>query len=179
MNIIKTLPYNDKWVKRTETVYGVIHHADAIKASFEEVNRWHTEENGWANIGYHFYITKKGEVHEGRPIDVVGAHSYGNNDKSIGICLEGNFILEKIYPLQRLALIDLLNYIIQKYPSIKIVPHRQLNNTSCPGEIGLADILSKLNYEKKNDRLTELENRIEQLDSKLNRIIKVIEARIR
>ena len=44
---------------------------------------------GFADIGYHFYITRDGELHRCRPVNQIGAHAAGWNDKSIGICYEG------------------------------------------------------------------------------------------
>ena len=43
---------------------------------------------GFADIGYHFYITRDGELHRCRPVNQIRAHAAGWNDKSIGICYE-------------------------------------------------------------------------------------------
>ena len=44
---------------------------------------------GFADIGYHFYITRDGYLHRCRPVNQIGAHAAGWNDRSIGICYEG------------------------------------------------------------------------------------------
>ena len=44
---------------------------------------------GYKDIGYHYYITRDGQVHEGRPVWQVGAHCKGHNRHSIGVCYEG------------------------------------------------------------------------------------------
>ena len=44
---------------------------------------------GFADIGYHFYITRDGVTHVCRPIDHIGAHARCFNDHSIGVCYEG------------------------------------------------------------------------------------------
>ena len=44
---------------------------------------------GFADIGYHFYITRDGMIHRCRPVNQIGAHAAGWNDQSIGICYEG------------------------------------------------------------------------------------------
>ena len=36
---------------------------------------------GFADIGYHFYITRDGELHRCRPVNQIGAHAAGWNDK--------------------------------------------------------------------------------------------------
>ena len=56
--------------------------------SVEALRRCHLAR-GFASIGYHFYITRDGEVHICRPVHQIGAHATGWNDKSIGICYEG------------------------------------------------------------------------------------------
>ena len=53
-----------------------------------DIDRMHIQK-GYSCIGYHYYITKDGVIHYGRPISKVGAHCLGMNDKSIGICYEG------------------------------------------------------------------------------------------
>lgn len=54
----------------------------------EDVRRWHVEENGWNDIGYHFIINLEGKLVPCRPIDQKGAHTYGHNQE-IGLCLLG------------------------------------------------------------------------------------------
>ena len=31
--------------------------------NIETIEKWHLEENGWAGIGYHFFINKKGGIY--------------------------------------------------------------------------------------------------------------------
>ena len=59
-----------------------------------EVKRWHVEERGWSDIGYHFVIELDGSVRIGRPIEIKGAHSKGNNHDSIGVCYIGGVDLD-------------------------------------------------------------------------------------
>ncbi len=42
----------------------------------EEVNRWHLA-NGWAGIGYHFVVDKRGQVVTGRPLELTPAAQLG------------------------------------------------------------------------------------------------------
>ena len=44
---------------------------------------------GWDGIGYHKIIKRNGVIENGRPEFWIGAHTYGVNDKSLGICLIG------------------------------------------------------------------------------------------
>lgn len=119
---------------RTKTTLLVLHHAAAKKCSVEDIHRWH-KNNGWAGIGYHFFVRKDGSVYEGRPIKKVGAHAYGFNSSSIGICFEGNFETEKMSAAQKKAGMELVTYVKQLYPTItKVVGHRDLMATACPGK---------------------------------------------
>lgn len=43
------------------------------------------------NLFYSFAVGGDGKVYEGRGFNVVGAHAPGYNDKSIGICLIGDW----------------------------------------------------------------------------------------
>lgn len=52
--------------------------------------RWlHVNQNGWSDIGYHYYIDREGIRHECRPLNKTGAHVRGYNAGNIGVCLEG------------------------------------------------------------------------------------------
>lgn len=55
----------------------------------EDIRVWHTRDNGWKDIGYHLVIRKTGALETGRPIRDPGAHTYGENLDSIGVCLIG------------------------------------------------------------------------------------------
>ena len=68
---------------------------------------------GFVTIGYHYYITRDGTVHAGRPLYQVGAHATGFNRRSIGVCYEGGLDSEgnpadTRTPEQKEALLKLL-----------------------------------------------------------------------
>ena len=50
-----------------------------------EIETLHVDKLGWADIGYHFMVGPSGKVYEGRPLPVLGAHTGGFNEGSIGI----------------------------------------------------------------------------------------------
>ncbi len=95
---------------------------------------------GFADIGYHFYITRDGETHPCRPVHQIGAHATGWNDKSIGICYEGGLdengrIADTRTYAQKCALLDLLRQLKTDYPGAEILGHYQLNKNvhkACP-----------------------------------------------
>lgn len=95
---------------------------------------------GFADIGYHFYITRDGEIHPCRPVHQIGAHAAGWNDKSIGICYEGGLDEDghtadtRTYA-QKCALMDLLRQLKKDYPHARILGHCQLSRNihkACP-----------------------------------------------
>lgn len=51
-----------------------------------------TTKRGWSDTGYHYFICKNGISYLGRPIHKAGAHCYGHNSDSIGICVSGDKI---------------------------------------------------------------------------------------
>ena len=59
-----------------------------VHLSPERLDAMH-RKRGFRCCGYHFYITRDGLVHAMRPVEEVGAHAYGFNAASIGICYEG------------------------------------------------------------------------------------------
>ena len=60
-----------------------------FKELVREIKRWHVQENGWSDIGYHYLISRDGQVRKGRPVEKAGAHTRGHNSDSIGVCLIG------------------------------------------------------------------------------------------
>ena len=54
-----------------------------------EIRRWHVQERGWRDIGYHWVIDRDGSVAPGRPETEIGAHVEGHNRGTLGVCLLG------------------------------------------------------------------------------------------
>ena len=125
--------------KKPKTVWGIVLKviiavASAIAGAFG------VSACAGCEIGYHFYITRDGEVHRCRPVHHIGAHAAGWNDHSIGICYEGG-LDESGRPAdtrtyaQKCALLDLLRQLKTDYPHARILGHRQLSpyiRKDCP-----------------------------------------------
>ena len=47
--------------------------------------------SGWDDVGYNFLIGEDGRVYTGRGWQGVGAHAYGWNTLSYGICMIGTY----------------------------------------------------------------------------------------
>lgn len=121
-------------------IHKIIVHCTATpegrEVSVDEIRRWHLDR-GWSDIGYHFVITLDGEIHEGRPIEITGAHAKGHNFDSIGIAYVGG--LDKNMQTkdtrtdeQKEALEFFLQYLKILYPKAKIYGHRDFSNKDCP-----------------------------------------------
>ena len=155
MYIINTnLPTNGSFSRRNRTNEIILHHAEAKSASVEEVNRWHLER-GWTGIGYHFYIRKDGRIYRGRPEWSVGAHAQGHNSRSVGICVEGAYMTETMPKAQFDALVGLVREEMAKYPGAKVLRHRDVNSTDCPGvNYPWKALLAALSPDKEETTLT-------------------------
>ena len=73
------------------------------------------------SIGYHFLIYTNGTTVTARHIEEVGAHVYGNNKNSLGICMVGT---DQFTRGQFAALAQLIKYLTTLYPSAKVLGHR-------------------------------------------------------
>ena len=133
MNIIETnLEFKDMSTRKsTERI--ILHHADAKSCSAKDIHRWHLS-NGWAGAGYHFLVRKDGTIYRLRPEDKVGAHAYGSNYNSLGICFEGDYMQEDMLEAQKAAGKELVAYLKNKYNIKTVQAHRDVCATSCPGD---------------------------------------------
>jgi len=105
--------------------------------SVDNIRQWH-KAKGWRDIGYHYVIYLDGTVHEGRPVEQIGSHCKGHNSNSIGIVYVGGIDAIKFKekdtrnPAQKAALLDMLKYLKNIYPSAEIHGHRDFAAKSCP-----------------------------------------------
>lgn len=126
--------------------YIVIHHIQAKTAKPEDIHAWHLA-NGWSGAGYNEYIRKDGSVYILRG-DHVGAHCADakNNYNQIGygIACEGDYQLESVMPAQQFkALCERIKFHKARISGAKVVPHKALTSTSCPGKNFPWDLMTK------------------------------------
>ncbi len=123
---------NKLQTRRTSDIVLIILHHRCGEGGVESIHQQHIKQ-GWAGIGYNYYIRFSGEVCEGRPVQYIPSHCQGNNGKSIGICLEGDFRKQQPTKLQMDNLRELIKELKSKYPSIKrVLNHNDLYATQCP-----------------------------------------------
>ena len=103
----------------------------------EDITRWH-KARGFATIGYHYVMYRDGSIHEGRPLEQIGAHCVGHNKHSIGICYiggcasDGKTPKDTRTPEQKEALLALLRHLKARFPNATIHGHREFAAKACP-----------------------------------------------
>jgi len=103
----------------------------------DTIRNWHLKR-GWSDIGYHYVIYLDGSVHEGRPIEKVGAHTSGQNTGSIGICYiggvekDGKTPKDTMNELQDTAMVNLIKALREEYGDMTLHGHNEFAAKACP-----------------------------------------------
>lgn len=108
-----------------------------------EIKRWHVEENGWSDIGYHWGVDRDGTLHRGREGSRIGAHTRGHNRNSLGIVLFGghgsrqdDHFNQHFTAAQDRKLVQLITIILDQFSDIdRIAGHNEYSAKACPGFI--------------------------------------------
>lgn len=125
----------------------IVHHSATPSGNVKVFRRYHVEQLGYEDVAYHYVICNgnggpDGEVQPGRPLEKVGAHAYGANRQSVGICLVGNFMQAKPTMKQWESLISLCLMLMKQYniPLDHVIGHKEVPGifnvaytTDCPG----------------------------------------------
>ena len=134
------------------TITLIILHCSATRSTqrytLEQCRADH-RRRGWKDIGYHYYSTRDGTVHNGRPLHETGAHCRGHNSHSIGICYEGGLndkglAADTRTTAQRHSMRQLLEELHRRFPDALILGHRDLSpDTDRDGRITPEDWLKQ------------------------------------
>lgn len=143
----------------TNVEHVIVHHAAGsnTNTNYTQVVRdiyiYHTQGNGWSDIGYNYLIAQNGDLYAGRDPaggaqdNVLGAHFCGSNSTTMGVCLLGNY--ETVQPtastMETLLTVaafktqkenlDPLTFESHPLGNIgHIAGHRDGCSTLCPGE---------------------------------------------
>lgn len=117
------------------------------EAKVAEIRRWHVEERGWRDIAYAEVIDRDGTRVKGRDLDgdgdtweEIGAHTYGENDDSIGICLIGGHgsranddFHDHFTKAQEVSLLQAIDRIHDRYGPLAVEGHNDYAAKACPG----------------------------------------------
>lgn len=119
-----------------------------LKEQVEEITRWHVDDRGWLDIGYHELIGRDGDMMVGRDLDDdgdpwehQGAGVKGHNVTTIHICLIGGHgsaefdeFSDHFTAAQEDKLRERIALLKQRFPTIKKVSgHNQYAAKACPG----------------------------------------------
>ncbi|MBP7796573.1 MAG: N-acetylmuramoyl-L-alanine amidase [Elusimicrobiales bacterium] len=149
-------PPSDDYTKHIPQKITIHHTAGNYPATYDDalseiqfIQDYHQNAKGWIDIGYHFLIDPQGDIFEGRPVLVVGAHVANKNTNNVGISIMGNYhppVNNQLTDIEINSIITLVKYIKDRYSIVKenFYAHRDLAATDCPGDI----IYSKIPYLK-------------------------------
>lgn len=111
-----------------------------------DIQRFHMDGRGWADIGQQLTISRGGVVMEGRNRSlksihegklVLGAHALNNNSHTIGIENEGSYFTKDVPEALWTSLVEVCAWLCVRYrlkPGKAIIGHRDLCDTDCPGD---------------------------------------------
>jgi N-acetylmuramoyl-L-alanine amidase len=120
----------------------IIHHSltkDGAAVSWGAIHSYHVNEKGWSDIGYHAGIEEvdgRFICMFGRPDWLPGAHTRGQNGRSLGFCFVGDYDRRRpddarLRVAARRVLVPwLLRY---RLGVDALVPHHLYASKSCPG----------------------------------------------
>ena len=128
-----------------------LHHAACCSADdLEEgktqvywIQDFHQNGRGWNDIGYHFLVDRAGNIYQGRPETVIGAHVGGANTGNIGVCLLGCYhppeasCFQTITPESRQSIVEIFSWVSDTYgqsPSVLLGHRDYFGTTACPGD---------------------------------------------
>ena len=102
----------------------------------EQIRKQHKAQ-GWNDIGYHYVVYRDGSIHEGRSVEVTGAHCNGHNLYSIGVvyvggCDKAMRSKDTRTDAQKESLYFLLKVLKRHYPKATIHGHNEYAAKACP-----------------------------------------------
>ena len=113
------------------------------KAQVYWIQDFHQNGRGWNDIGYHFLVDRAGNIYQGRPETVIGAHVGGANTGNIGVCLLGCYhppeasCFQTITPESRQSIVELFSWVSDTYgqsPAVLLGHRDYFGTTACPGD---------------------------------------------
>lgn len=113
----------------------MIHHSGSTRLTVADLYKLHTDTlHKWATIGYHFYITKTGNIYQVNDILTVVNGCQDRNTRVIHICFEGDYQKDIILDYHKKCLDFIVKWLLDKKYSLNITWHAQYKNTYCPGK---------------------------------------------
>ena len=120
----------------SEVKFIVVHAADSkenMNVTVDTLKQWHVVENGWPDIGYHYFIKFDGSRYTCRSAAFQGAHCVAVNDKSLAVCLEGGFGgVDNFTESQKNQLFNLITALKIQNPNAAVIGHNHIDDKPCP-----------------------------------------------
>lgn len=121
----------------------IVHHSateDSGTLSWTALKRFHMEHHGWSDIGYHAgveFVRDGYVVIVGRPEDRTGAHTVGQNNRSLGFVFVGNY--DKSVPSEEMLQTAVRSWFVPVLLRYgigveNVLPHSQFASKTCPGK---------------------------------------------
>lgn len=131
-------PAPETWIHHTGTKFTGRDRAEEARR-MRAIQAFHMDDRGFSDIAYSWVIFPSGRIYQGRRWGRYGAHTYGHNSISHGICFAGNFMRQR--PTK--AALESCRWLIdQGIERRKIAGprrkqptggHRDVGQTACPG----------------------------------------------
>lgn len=103
--------------------------------TWEGVRRYHMQDRGWTDIGYHFGADAQGRYWIGRDYRRSGAHVLNRNAHTLGVAMPGNFDVEDPTASVTFAA-RLVSVLCRRFDlgprAVRF--HREFADKSCPGK---------------------------------------------
>ena len=135
-------PYFDKLTLHHAACCGAENIDEGMEA-VRGIQDFHQNGRGWNDIGYHFLVDRAGNIYQGRPETVLGAHVGGANTGNIGVCILGCYHPPEANCNQTMSLtsrdsiVKLFAWISQIYgqdPNVLLGHRDYFGTTACPGD---------------------------------------------
>ena len=128
-----------------------IHHTEtptndtmSPQARLRQIQSYHMDVKGWCDIGYHYLMSRDGQLWDGRPDSKLGAHAGGANTGNIGISVMGTHDTTPLTDAQLASIAGLVKALADAHDlpitAAKIKGHREYTSTTCPGNTLFAQI---------------------------------------
>lgn len=136
-------------IRMNKIEYLILHHSGVETSKLNDDGHYQSMINTLRNrhgnkfkAEYHYFIGES-EIFQGQPEGEVCPHAgfdigeaRVNNWNALGVCCAGNYEDEYMKPYQQRLLVAVVKKLVNKYkiPSTKILRHKDLLNTLCPGK---------------------------------------------
>nr|AXG64252.1 peptidoglycan recognition protein 2 [Oplegnathus fasciatus] len=133
-----SLPLSFMYIHHTHTPSQPCLTFQQCSADMRSMQRFHQEDRGWDDIGYSFVAGSDGYIYEGRGWHWRGAHTLGHNSIGYGVSFIGDYTTS--LPSQHsmgLVRDQLASCAVgggRLVANFTVQGHRQVVNTSCPGD---------------------------------------------